>query len=103
VSASSTQLAGSSTICKQRIVSPIPARLAIKHGGGLLLRVDPRVLFVNAELADLGKTAAGYAFSDDPTNVDPTSPGYYSQPSTNLYENLHSGVGVYAFEWDDAL
>lgn len=93
-------LAGSNTLCKQRVVSPIATNVTIRHGGGLVLRVDPRLLFVNVDFAKLGKGASGYAFSDRPDQAD------YSQPSVNLYQNLHStGVvtPLYSFAWDASL
>jgi hypothetical protein len=104
--AQSGDVAGSSTICKQRIVSPIPTSVALKHTGGLLLRIDPRRLFVNVDFAELGKIDSGYVFSDDPSQSDPTAPLYYSQPSVNLYQNLHAAGAIaplYDFTWDDGL
>ncbi len=96
--------AGASPICKQRIVTPIPTpALTIQHQGGLLLRVDPRFLFVNVDFAALGKFTSGYGFSDDPTAADPASPLYYSQPSANLYQNLHAAGSLYQFSWDPEL
>ncbi len=96
--------AGANTICKQRIVSPIPTPdVTIQHEGGLLLRIDPRVLFVNVNFEALGKFSSGYGFSDDPTQADSTSPLYYSQPSANLYQNLHSAGSLYRFSWDPEL
>ena len=96
--------AGASTICKQRIVTPIPTPdLAIQHDGGLLLRIEPRSLFVNVDFGALGKSGASYVFSDDPTQADSTSPLYYSQPSVNLYQNLHAAGSLYRFSWDEAL
>ena len=96
-------VAGSNTLCKQRIVTPIPTHVAVEHGGGLLLRVDPRRLFTNVDFGQLGKTpGGGYAFSDDPSQADPESPLYYSQPSTNLYQNLHAASTaspLYTFAW----
>ena len=99
---STTGLAGSSPICKQRIVSPIPTHLVVRHGGGLLLRIDPRLLFVNVDFAQLAKAAdgSGYAFGDDPTASD------YTQPSINLYENLHAARAIdplYSFTWEASL
>lgn len=99
-------LAGSNTICRQRIVSPIPTHVLIQHSGGLLLRVDPRQLFVNVDFAQLGKLSSGFGFSDEPSQIDPKSPAYYSQPSANLYSNLHSAgtiTPVYSFAWDPDL
>ncbi len=95
--------AGSNTICKQRIVSPIPTSITIQHAGGLVLRIDPRTLFVNVDFGALVKFSSDYGFSDDPSQTDPKSPTVYTQPSANLYENLHAGTGLYAFEWDSSL
>jgi hypothetical protein len=93
--------AGASTICKQRIVTPIPTPgVVIQNQGGLLIRIDPRLLFVNVDFGALGKFSDGYGFSDDPSEADPTSPLYYSQPSANLYLNLHSAGALYSFGWD---
>jgi len=97
---SSGQLAGANPICKQRIVSPIPTSLSIGHEGALVLRIDPRFLFVNVDFGQLGKFSSGYGFSDDPSQTDPKSPLYYSQPSANLYQNLHAAGGLYAFSWE---
>jgi len=96
------ELAGADPICRQRIVSPIPTRVTVEPTGGLLLRIDPRLLFVNVDFRALPKTASGYAFSDEP------GAGDYTQPSVNLYSNLHSGgslVGpsLYTFSWDPDL
>ncbi len=96
--------AGANTICKQRIVTPIPTPgVAIQHDGGLLLRIDARALFVNVDFAALGKLSTGYGFSDDPSQSDSTSPLYYSQPSVNLYQNLHSAGSLYTFSWEPSL
>jgi hypothetical protein len=96
--------AGSNTICKQRIVTPIATPgLSVEGHGGLLLRIDPRLLFVNVDFGALGQLSSGYVFSDEPSQMDPTSPLYYSQPSANLYQNLHSGGALYTFVWDSSL
>ena len=97
------QTTGTSPICKQRIVSPIPVSVAVLDEGGLVVRVDPRVLFVNVDFGQLPRGASGYAFSDDPTDTDPSSPSYYSQPSANLYRNLHASLNLYSFSWDPSL
>jgi hypothetical protein len=78
-------------ICKQRVVSPIPTSVQVEAQGGLLLRVDPRLLFVNVDFAALTATAdgTGFAFSDDASD----------QPSSNLYTNLRSAGGLYSFSW----
>lgn len=92
--------AGANTICKQRIVTPIATPgVTIQHDGGLLLRIDPRLLFVNVDFGALVRFSSGFGFSDDPSQIDPASPLYYSQPSANLYQNLHAAGGLYKFAW----
>ncbi|HVW28799.1 MAG TPA: hypothetical protein VHC69_25715 [Polyangiaceae bacterium] len=88
-----SSLAGADPICKQRIVSPIPANLVVETEGALLLRIDPRLLFVNVDFAALTGNDGTYVFSDDPSSPD------YGQPSVNLYANLHAGGSLYAFSW----
>lgn len=90
-------LAGAAPICKQRIVSPIRTDVAIEGDGGLVLRIDPRVLFVNVDFSALAKSGDSYAFSDDPSSAD------YTQPSANLYQNLHSAGSLYTFSWSHDL
>jgi hypothetical protein len=87
-------LAGGDPICKERIVTPIPAAVRIEPAGGLLLRIDPCRLFTNVDFSQLraGQTTGTYTFSDDPQSVD------YTQPSKNLYANLRN-TGPYAFSW----
>jgi hypothetical protein len=87
-------LAGGDPICKERIVTPIPAAVSIHRSGGLLLRIDPCRLFTNVDFSLLpgGVTAGTYEFSDDPTSAD------YTQPSKNLYANLRN-TGPYSFLW----
>jgi hypothetical protein len=95
--ATTSGAAGGDPICQERIVSPIPTSVAIETHGGLLLRVDPRLLFVNVNFGLLPPSGTSFAFSDDPTSAD------YTQPSRNLYANLHSASGLYTFAWDAAL
>jgi hypothetical protein len=52
---------------------------------------------VNVNFALLAPSGSVFAFSDDPTSAA------YTQPSRNLYQNLHSGGGLYTFGWDDDL
>ena len=87
-------LAGGDPICKERIVTPIPAVLTIERTGGLLLTIDPCRLFTNVDFSLLpaGSTSGTHAFSDDPTAAD------YTQPSKNLYSNLRN-TGPYTFSW----
>jgi len=89
--AQSGPVAGSNTLCKQRIVSPIPTNVTLAHEGGLLLRIDPRRLFVNVDFAKLTN-----GFTDDDA----------SQPTVNLYQNLHAASAIaplYTFAWDETL
>jgi hypothetical protein len=88
--------AGGDPICKERIVSPIRTSLAIGSRGGLVLRVDPRRLFVNVNFGLLTPSGGGFVFSDDPTSVT------YTQPSRNLFLNL-TATAPYTFSWDDDL
>jgi hypothetical protein len=92
------ELAGANPICKERIVSPVETVVSVERTGSLLLRIDPRLLFVNVDFAALPLTSEGYVFSDDPNDPD------YGQPSVNLYSNLHSGgslagPSLYVFSW----
>jgi hypothetical protein len=85
----STNLAGANPICKQRIVSPIPAEIEPESSGSLLLRIDPAALFINVDFGTAATANAGtYTFPDDSSD----------QPSRNLYQNLHSSA-PYRFEW----
>jgi hypothetical protein len=101
--ASGSSLAGASPICKERIVSPIPTSVVVGTTGGLLLRVDPRFLFLNVDFGQLTKASNAYSFSDDPNSAN------YTQPSRNLYQNLHSsgafeqGASLYTFSWTASL
>jgi hypothetical protein len=90
-------LSGASPICKQRIVSPISVSLNVQTSGGLLLRIDPRILFVNVDFSQLQKASDTFAFSDDPTSDG------YTQPSVNLYQNLRSSGPLYTFSWSPDL
>jgi hypothetical protein len=87
-------LAGGAPICKERIVTPIPAALTIQRTGGLLLRIDPCRLFTNVDFSMLpaGSTPGAHQFSDDPASAS------YTQPSKNLYANLRN-TGPYSFSW----
>jgi hypothetical protein len=92
--APTTPTPGASPICKQRIVSPIPTSVGVEKSGTLRLTIDARQLFVNVDFGGLEKSGATtYVFSDEPGSDG------YTQPSINLYENLHSGGALYAFSW----
>ena len=84
----STQ-AGSASICKQRIVSPIPVSIVLGDTGYLFIRIDPKQLFHNVDFATLPPAVAGFAFSDEGNPKD--------QASRNLYLALHENI--YSFEW----
>ena len=60
-------LPGASPICRQRIVSPIAVDVAVAASGGLLVRVDPRALFVNVDFGAL------LAICDETMNEDKLS------------------------------
>lgn len=84
---------GANPPCKQRIVSPIPVNLTAEEGDRLVLRIDPRGLFANVEIADLEKTSDDppqYRFRDD--NGD--------APSRALYAGLRASTGTYAITWE---
>lgn len=81
--------AGGSTICKERIVSPIPTAIRVQNGGALWLRIDPRRLFVNVDFGALEFDGELFVFKDDSSD----------QPSANLYNNLKQGGALYDFSW----
>ena len=83
--------AGAAPICKQRIVSPIPVFLPLQKTGSLLLRIEPRFLFVNVDFSALPPGGNGFRFTDDVTRKD--------QPSLNLYNNLRAASRLYMFGW----
>jgi hypothetical protein len=88
-------LPGKNPLCKQRIVSPIPADITPRAGGRLLVRVDPRGLFTNVDFSLLEKASEApplYRFKDETLG----------QPSVNLYLGLKAREGTYAFTWSDA-
>jgi hypothetical protein len=91
--ATTGEAAGQDPVCAQRIVSA-PVALSVETSGGLLLRVDPRLLFLNVDFSQLAPSGDGYVFSSDPTA---------NQPSRNLYQNLRSTGGLYAFSWSSGL
>ncbi|MGH7297541.1 MAG: hypothetical protein ACRELB_21570, partial [Polyangiaceae bacterium] len=87
--------AGGDPICKEHIVSPIPTTVSVGASGSLLLRVNPKLLFVNVDFSQLAQFSDTYGFSDDPTSTQ------YTQPSRNLYLNLHSAGALYTFSWTE--
>jgi hypothetical protein len=90
--------AGGDPICKERIVTPVRVTFTIEETGGLLLRIDPRLFFVNVDFSQLKQDPAtgAYVFSDDPVAPDYQPAGY------NLYKNLRS-YAAYSFSWAPAL
>lgn len=92
--ASDPALPSQHPICRERIVSPIPVDLVPGDGGRLILRVDPRAMFVNVDFEKLEAPASDgepYRFIDDDEG----------QPSINLYAGLRAREGVYRFIWED--
>ncbi len=89
---STSALPGENPICQLRIVTPIAARVTLGQGGTLVLALDPKALFVNADLAQLPAPEGcptDLCFTNDASN----------QPSINLFQNLTSAGGLYRFEW----
>jgi hypothetical protein len=82
-------------ICKERVVSPITTSVQVEEQGGLLLRIDPRLLFVNVDFSalSLSSDGSGYAFQDDSSD----------QPSANLFQNLIAAGPLYSFSWANTL
>ncbi|HVR61806.1 MAG TPA: hypothetical protein VMU50_07885 [Polyangia bacterium] len=89
-----TSAAGGSPICKQRIVTPIPAAPALRASGGLLVRIDPRRYFEAVDFTQLPTDPANGA------RVFPDGPGVVA--AQNFYSNLRS-IAPYTFTWSDAL
>jgi hypothetical protein len=86
--------AGGSPICKERIVTPIPAPVTLEGTGGLLLSIDPRPFFEDVDFTQLpvDPQSGGRVFPDGPGVV----------AAQNLFSNLHS-TAPYTFTWSDAL
>ena len=93
IPAPSDSLPGANPICKQRIVSPIPVDLTATQGDSLVLRVDPRGLFANAQISLLSKVSEDpplYHFRDDGDDA----------PSRALYSGLRAATGTYSVTWE---
>jgi hypothetical protein len=90
-SSASSGLPGENQVCQKRIVDGVPVSLTLAQGGTLVLDLDPKALFANADLSQLPTTGCETAlcFTDDSSN----------QPSVNLLKNLTSAGGLYRFEW----
>lgn len=90
-------LAGGDPICKERIVTPIPAAVTIAPTGRLSLRIDPRPFFTNIDFSQLplDPESGAYAFSDDPTAAG------YAPTGADLYYNFRT-TQSYAFSWTEA-
>jgi hypothetical protein len=76
-------------ICKQRIVTPIPAELTPQPGGMLVLRIDPRSWFAGVDFSLLSQFGGVYQFSDSGVTL----------ADVNLYNGFRSTTGVYQFTW----
>lgn len=84
---------GSDPICKQRIVSPILVDFVPKNGGTLLLRIDPRRLFVDIDFSMLKQFSANppqYGFVDKSDD----------EPSALLYQALRGAGPLYQLSWE---
>lgn len=81
-------LPGSNPICKQRIVSPIPAAVTLREGAKLRVTVKPQAFFSNVEFSELKNDNGVFRFAD-------SSEG---QPSTALYQGLRAAKGTWAVE-----
>lgn len=82
---------GANPLCRERIVAPIPIDIFPEQGGTLLVRVDPRRLFVTVDFADLPKSSDNdtiYTFSNDEPDA----------PSVALFNALRSAP-AYDFSW----
>jgi hypothetical protein len=86
---STSGAAGSSPICMERIVSPVPTAVRVQSSGALWLRVDPRLLFTNVDFGALEAEGDVFVFKDDSSD----------QPSANLYNNLKQAGPLYDFSW----
>ncbi len=83
---------GENPLCKQRIVSPIPADQTLTPGGALALSIDPRPWFAAVDFSrlDVVSTApALYRFRDDRDTA----------PSAALFNGMRARVGVYQLGW----
>ena len=79
-------------ICKERIVTGIPAHFTPTEGGSFALRIHPEGLFTNVDFSHLhqvSKSPLLYEFRDN--DNDPAS--------LNLYRGLQAREGVYEFVW----
>ena len=82
---------GANPLCRERIVAPIPRSIAPSAGGALLVRVDPRRLFLTVDFQELKQ------FSKDPPLFgfqDEAADG----PSVAVFAALRSAA-LYTFEW----
>ena len=85
-------LPGSSPLCKQRIVTPIPVDFTLAQGGTLLVRIDPRAWLANVDFAQIP--------------ADPSNPAQRKfldrsegQPDLAFYGGLRAASGTYLFNW----
>jgi hypothetical protein len=91
---SNSALPGSNPLCKQRIVSPIPASLQLSPGGTVHVTVNPEKWFDSVDfsrLAEDGADAGTYHFIDDD--------GTAGQPDVSLYNALRATTGPYTVSY----
>lgn len=91
---------GANPLCRERIVSPIPLGFVPQEGGSLLVRVDPRKLFVAIAFDEL-TPAPGIGGGADPSARRVFRNDSSDAPSAALYGALRSAP-LYAFEWRPA-
>jgi hypothetical protein len=82
---------GVNSICKQRIVAPIPTDIRLTEGGLLLLRIDPFDVFKVTDFSQLPGGPLLYRFSDRADNL----------ADQNVYGNLRTS-STYRFLWQPA-
>jgi hypothetical protein len=88
-------LPGSNPLCKQRIVSPIPADLTLSEGAVVRLTVDPKAWFQAVKFSELKESQlrnGAYRFIDSSSAA--------GQPDIALYNAVRTAEGVYQFQAD---
>jgi len=88
----STTQPGANPICLTRIVTPILTSVTLGQGGTLVLRVDPKALFLGVDFSQLPKFSGGstpYGFAGCAGS---------DGPDVALFINL-IGIAPYRFEW----
>lgn len=93
IAPSDPSLPGSNPLCKQRIVSPIPADITPTAGGELSLSIDPRSWFANVEFSEVRQVSTApplYRFADSPAG----------QPDRALFAGLRTSQGIYTLRFE---